>query len=103
MTNAHGPTGEFGGLLPDDSVPHTLLPILQHMFDEHLPVFVDTVARLAEFRQQGVGGAAGSGRIPRALGWHDFTVGGAKGRRLVYPYTVWMFQRPLDFYASLSR
>lgn len=96
------PPGGSGGLLPNDSVPHTLLPILQHMFDEHLPVVVDTMARLSEFCR-GWGGAAGSGRIPRALGWHDFTVGGAKGRRLVYPYTVWMFQRPLDFWASLSR
>jgi hypothetical protein len=64
--------------------------------------FVDTTARLAEFGR-GVGGAAGSGSIPRALGWHDFTVGGAKGRRLVYPYTVWMFQRPLSISVQVRR
>jgi hypothetical protein len=95
--------------LPDDVVPPTLFPILQLMFDEHVPVLLDTLARLAEFRRGGGGGGdsdlkvAAAGRIPRSLGWHDFTVGGAKGRRLVYPYAVWMFQRPLDHYRSLTR
>ena len=40
--------------------------------------------------------------VPRVIGVHEFSIGGVKEKRAIFPYTQWMFQRPLDHYRSLT-
>ena len=86
--------GEF---LADDEVPETLNPILQRMFAEYFPVIHDTVERLADWLD-----AHPDEEIPRAIGNHTFTIGGATGERAVFPYAQWMLQHSLFFYQGLN-
>lgn len=86
-----------GQLLPDDEVPLTLDPILQRMAREQIPVLRETDLLLKRWRRQNP-----TKPIPRAIGEHEFTVEGITGNRAVIPYVLWMFQRPVDFYHSLS-
>ena len=39
--------------------------------------------------------------IPRAVGMADFTVEGVTGQRIAPPFSLWMLQRPLDYYRNL--
>ena len=40
--------------------------------------------------------------LPRHVGRHQFRLGDATAKRCAIPFQQWMFQRPLDFYQSLS-
>ncbi len=86
--------GEF---LPDDQVPETLNPILQHFFGEHFPILADTVERLSAW----LTAHPDKQYISRAIGEHQFRVGEAKSKRLVFPYSQWMLQRAVDCYRSV--
>lgn len=86
-----------GGFLPNDEIPDTLIPILKRMANEQLPVLLDTDHRLARWRSGNPGEA-----IPRFIGQHEFVVEGIKAERVILPYSLWQFQRPVDFYQSLS-
>jgi glutathione S-transferase len=83
--------------LADDAVPETLLPVLRSMFAEHFPVLLDTVNRLETWLEENP-----ERRIPRVIGEHEFSLGGVKAARKIFPYTQWMLQRPLDYYQSLQ-
>jgi len=87
-------TGEF---LPDDQVPDTLFPILKMIFKDHFPVLQDTVNQVGQWVKEHP-----EQEIPRIMGQHQFTIGGVTETRYIFPYDQWMFQRPLDFYQSLS-
>lgn len=86
-----------GAFLPDDEVPATLEPLLARVFLEQWPVLRDTSARLARWVERHP-----HRRLPRTIGMHRFTLGGASARRVVFPYAQWMLQRPLATYAQLS-
>ncbi|MFN8543609.1 MAG: glutathione S-transferase [Candidatus Binatia bacterium] len=86
-----------GDFLPDDEVPETLVPILRRMVAEHLPVMRDTARLLAEWLRDNPGR-----RIPRVIGFHEFTIGGVRAQRAVFPYTVWMLQRAVDHCRALT-
>lgn len=85
------PAGRF---LPDDEVPATLEPLLQMIFTEHFPILADTVRRLPGWLQAN----PGKPHISRAIGEHEFSINGVQSKRLVFPYSQWMLQRPLDYY-----
>lgn len=68
------------------------------MFNEHFPIYLNTVAKLQSTLQDATGQ-----EIPRTIGVHEFIIGKARGQRRIYPYTLYMFQRPLDYYSSLSK
>jgi glutathione S-transferase len=93
----NAPEPRSGGFLPGDEVPETLWPILEMMFREHFPVLLDTAERLADWLEQNPGKD-----IPRVIGMHEFKIRGVIEKRAVFPYTLWMFQRPVDFYNSLD-
>ena len=40
--------------------------------------------------------------IDRFIGTHEFTLEGVTAKRVVVPYSLWMYQRVLDFYHSLD-
>jgi len=92
------PSLNNGELLADDEVPETLLPVLKRMADEQLPVLLDTDRHLNEWRQENPDLSS----IPRSIGSHKFQVEGVESERLILPYSLWMFQRPADFYHSLE-
>lgn len=86
--------GEF---LADDQVPETLQPILKRMFDEQLPVLVDTLRRVGKWATKHPDASG----IPRFIGKHEFKLGDATATRYVMPFAQWMFQRPLAYYQLL--
>lgn len=92
------PSSTQGAWLENDEVPDTLMPVLQRMAREHLPVLVDTDKRLTKWRADN----PGKQEIDRFIGTHTFMVEGVEGERVVLPYALWMFQRPMDFYHSLG-
>lgn len=92
-------TGEF---LPDDHLPQTLLPVLSRMAAEQLPVLAATRTAFEAWNQ-----AHPDEDIPRGIGMHPFTLERgtaqeARGERAIFPFDLWMFQRPQDHYRSLG-
>jgi glutathione S-transferase len=77
-----------GDFLPADAVPDTLVPVLQRMAREQLPVLVDTARVLNDWLREHEGEP-----IPRALGKHRYALDGQSGERIVRPYSLWMLQR----------
>lgn len=94
MTAPEPNSGEF---FPDDDIPETLHPILKMMFEEMFPPMLDTVEKLSEWLDQNP-----EEEIPEVLGTHEFSVRGVKEFRNIRPYNQWMFQRPIEYYQSLS-
>lgn len=86
-----------GTFLPDDDIPGTLLPILRRMMDEQLPYLERVSSMLGDWLAENP-----DTELPRAVGMADFTVEGVTGQRIAVPFSLWMLQRALDFYASLE-
>lgn len=87
-------SGEF---LTDDEVPETLLPVLERMMGEQIPFLQTTVNMLSAWAEANEGA-----EIPRAVGMADFTVEGVTAQRIAPPFSLWMLQRSLDYYAGLA-
>ena len=87
-----------GDFLPDDALPPTLLPVLQRMFTEQVPVLQETARQL----QQWSDANPDTLEIPRAIGSLRYRVGDTEEERLVFPYNLWMWQRALDHYADMD-
>lgn len=96
----HGTAPARGEFLSDDEIPETLLPILQRMAREQLPVIRDTDRRLSEWRETEDAGPGA--RVPRFIGTHPFTLGTVEGERAVVPYVLWMFARAVAAYGELA-
>ncbi|WP_422025738.1 glutathione S-transferase family protein [Pyruvatibacter mobilis] len=92
------PTPRGGDFLPDDAVPDTLIPLLACFAVEYLPVLEKTVSAFNAWSQDQAPGT----EIPRALGMHEFTLGGVTAERAIFTFDLWMLQRPLDFYRGLE-
>jgi len=87
-----------GDFLADGRVPETLYPLLKRMFDEQMPVLVDTMRRVGRWAAEHPDARG----IPRFIGKHEFSLGKVKATRNVMPFAQWMYQRPLAHYQSLS-
>ena len=88
-----------------DEVPETALPMIAMALREQLPIIRDTARALTAYRAQthGAGAAAGAGEdVPRFIGRHEFTIGGARGEWAIQPFVLWMHQRTLDDYVVLG-
>ena len=96
------PRPNEGEFLPGDDVPETLMPVLQRMMREYLPVLMATAERFKAFLAERPDMAGGGQELPRAIGMHDFTLEGVTEKRAVFLFDLWMFQRPLDFLRSLE-
>jgi len=64
---------------------------------EQVPYLANVATMLGEWAAANPGA-----EIPRAVGMTDFTVEGVTGQRIAVPFSLWMFQRALDYFASLS-
>ena len=87
--------GEF---LPGDEVPETLLPVFETQMEDQFPCLANTARALAAWAE---GQPAGT-QVPRALGKHEFRTHGARGERMIFPFNLWMLQRPIEHYRSLD-
>ncbi|WP_432201400.1 glutathione S-transferase family protein [Erythrobacter sp. W53] len=90
-------TPQSGEFLTDDAIPATLEPILARMMAEQVPYLENVAKMLGEWAAANPGA-----ELPRAVGMTDFTVEGVTGQRIAVPFSLWMFQRALDYLASLS-
>lgn len=87
-----------GDFLPDDQVPDTLLPVLQRIFTEQVPVLLNTAQLLEQWTLDN----PDSPEIPRAIGTLRYRLGDMEEERLAFPFNLWMWQRPHDFYQGLD-
>lgn len=85
-----------GGTYEPDLAP-TMIPVLKRIFADCVPAMVDTCRQVSRWHEEHPGEA-----IPRSIGRHGFSIGGIPGQRLITPFSQWMFQRPLDYYHSLT-
>ena len=92
------PSPEAGEFLPDDAIPETLLPILELVFTEQMPYLRSLVAKIDRYCAENPEAT----RVPRSLGFGEFSISGASGKRKLITFTQWMAQRPLDVYAALD-
>ncbi len=95
------PRPKEGEFLARDEVPETLIPVLARMMREMLPVLVSTAHHLQKWAEANPQAQAGS-EVPRAIGTHVFTLEDAKENRAIFPFDLWMLQRPLDLIAGLN-
>jgi len=91
----HPLSGDFIG---GDDIPKTLLPILKMFAREQLPILLSTITHMKAWHAANQNETA----VPRAIGMHEFTIGGVTENRGVIPYPLWMLQRVTDHLASLS-
>lgn len=87
-------SGEF---LPDDAVPETLIPVLRRMMAEQLPHLQAVTTMYAGWADANPGAD-----VPRAIGMAPYEIEGVEGQRFASTFSLWMLQRPLDFYRGLE-
>jgi glutathione S-transferase len=92
------PTADTGSYVPNDEVPETLIPLLVRMFCEQVPVLRDTAEQIRIWADAD----PSRSELPRAIGRHRYSVEGVDEQRAIYPYSVWMWQRPHDHYRALD-
>ena len=95
MVNVEEPLSS--DFLPDDEVPATLFPVLERMISEQMPVLQSTADMFALWAEENA-----EEDIPRAVGMTPFEIEGVSGQRIAPPFSLWMFQRPIDFYTGLE-
>ncbi len=100
-------TSDGGEWLPDDALAPTLDPIIALFFDELWPVLRSSAQVLRAFIARPdfeAGGELPGKTFTATPGFethqtgegaltHEFEVHGARGRRMVVPYQIWMLQR----------
>ena len=98
------PTPLAGEFLANDEVPDTLLPVLQRMVDEQLPVIHASIKAIEQWLKDN----PQEQELPRSIGTHGFrialgTQSEVAGERLIGTFVQWMWQRPLDAYQALAQ
>ncbi len=91
----HTGTGEF---LDNDEIPETLIPILKIFAREQLPILLATLEQMKSWYAAN----PDADEVPRAIGMHEFTIGGVTDNRGVIPYPLWMLGRVTAHLASLT-
>jgi len=89
-------SGEF---VAGDALPPTLLPLLQLVGSDAVPLLLDN---LCAFEAWADAQPADLVEPPRGVGMHETTLRGVRFQRFTSPYTLWMVQRPLDVYRALT-
>ena len=114
MTVADSGTAEFPGLrhdfAPDDAIPETLLPVLELMARDYVPELLGIFAAVEAWLVQHPETQAGD-RVPGSssgmgtqgpFGTHRTWLRGVPIDLAVRHYSIWMAQRPIDFYRRLE-
>ena len=90
-------SGDRPPLLSDDQIADTLLPILQLIFAEFVPMLEGTLREVNQLLPNYPAGKA----LPRGLNEIEMPMGNGSFRRNALPYSLWMAQRVLDCYQTL--
>lgn len=85
------------GELLAGELPATLAPLFQSVFQEFVPM----VAQIAQHTQALAQQRGVHKRLPRTVGNVRTTMAGQPFERAGLGYTLWMFQRAMDYYAAL--
>ena len=102
-TSAGQLAGNKPGLfLPADDVPQSLDPVFRTIFEEQWPFLAALSDALDAHLDEKAVDEEDVTRVPRALAYAPFAVGGAQGERRQLTYSAWRLRRPLDFYESLE-
>ena len=80
------------GWLSNDEIPDALLPLLKPVVQDFLPYINTCVEHVNEYCACNTEAT----RVPRSLGWTDFTMFGYEGRRKVITFDQWKIQSPLQ-------
>lgn len=85
-------------LLPNDEIPASLDPVFRSIFNEFLPLVADVGEQAtAKAREIGL-----NKRLPRRLGRAHTIMGDKPFQRGALPYMIWMVQRALDCFETMS-
>lgn len=90
------PGSKSGAFLPGDHIPESLEPLLKRMFEEQGPVLRNTIKAVQDWAGEN------TGELPRGLGLQEYRIGGSRAERMIFPFNLWMWQRPFDHYHSLD-
>lgn len=90
----HFGTGNF---IENDEIPDTLMPILKMFAREHVPILEGTAKLFSAWAAEN----KDADEVPRAIGMHEYTIGGVSENRGIIPYPLWMLQRVTDHLAGL--
>lgn len=80
------------GWLPNDEIPTTLLPLMKPIVEDFIPYMDECVTSINNYCSLN----RHAKRVPRSLGWTDFTVFGYQGRRKLITFDQWKIQSPLS-------
>lgn len=76
--------------IPDDEIPETLLPLMRPVVKDFLPYINQCVSKINEYCSHN-----DDLRVPRALGWMDFSMFGHRGTRKIVTFDQWKIQNVL--------
>lgn len=86
------PHNPSAALLPDDALAPTLMPILEAICSEFLPMLEGTSVLVRQLQANWPAGKP----LPRGLRDVEFNMGNSKFKRNALPYMLWMAQRVRD-------
>jgi glutathione S-transferase len=89
----HPDPDQHGAWCADDQLPPSLMPILQLIGRDAIPLLLDA---LRAFEVWADGRDPGNDEPPRAVGMHETQLRGMRFQRYTSAYTLWMAQRTLD-------
>ena len=93
----HAKNLSSGNFIADDKVPKTVDYLLNKMALEQVPVLMETAKILHSWNTRN-----NYRDLPKTLGGHHFNLHGVESKRAVYPYSLWMWQKPQQYYQSLN-
>jgi len=82
----------------ETSVDVTLEPVIKRLFSECIPAMVSTCEAVANWLDENPEPA----EIPRFIGTFPVKIGDSTPEKAILPFNQWMFQRPLNYYQSLT-
>ena len=80
-----------GDLPADDTIPETLMPVIQSVCDEFLPMMASYREGLVSFIEEN--GLTSGDKLPRFIKRAEFPMADGTFRRSIMPYSLWMMQR----------
>jgi glutathione S-transferase len=95
----HPEPGAFGDWTSADQLPPTLRPLLDLVGHDAVPLLLDNVRSFETWADSRPGD---TDEPPRGTEMHRTQLRGVAFDRFTSSYTLWMLQRPLDAYRSLS-
>lgn len=98
MANPRAQPGETGALLANDAIAPTLMPILQQIFAEFVPLLEGINQQVVALQPRFAAGKP----LPRVLADVEIPMANGIFRRPAMPFTLWMAQRTLDSYQTMD-